>query len=859
MSIREDLELDIGPALRAVDSIEQRIATAFDQAAQVGAVAITDALAQQQFTLTPDADLSGVEGELADALASPPTIELDGDASAVGAAIGTAVDVTPTVQVDGDASDVTEAIDAAVAAADTTVDVVPTVDTSSIDAASGSLDGLGAAGDHVASVAALAGGSVGGLTEIASGLPGPAKGAAVALGAIATTAGLFFNEALSADTQTRRFHQSLGDLADDVDHIDVGGLNEDLSTLALRLGSDDDAVRGAVASLAELGKANGNTRGEIARTSEEVVGLAARAVALNPSLGDVGSVAERMSTALARGGRFAAQYGIALTSAEIQTRALRDTGKSTTDQLTQYDLAAAGAAISTERLGTHMRDDIDRGASSAEIRLASMKQRLSEAFERFGAPLIEPVIELFTELEPVAEDLGQVFADLARVGIPLFIGAVETIGPPLHLVTQIIGALLDAGEKITTVLDRVPGLNKGFVDFLGASNPGFKILGNAIDGTSDSTEGLKDAFADASAGIADSLANIDTQAGQHLGNAGDTVVDFSTVVQQSLQTAADAFTSKMPTISAAVDKALGDLKDGFNLGDFIADLDRQAGDIKNFFDNVAKLAGRGVDDVVEVLLEKGPVAGGQLAAALASANDKQFNATVASIRNFQSQTERGVQITEDTVGTLPGTFGQVARDVAKAFNIDLTTLTGPEFVQFVELLKKNIEDAKTAASQGGHDIGANLGDALAQAMLESLGGVRSASLRIVGTAVGVVQGGLGIRSPSRVFFDIGRQTVQGLVDGLDDVRPVESAAARLAAAVVPTQPVVVPVVTVSRSITATPTAAPVAPSTPHVVAGVPTLADGMQLHQHFLDTDPDVAQRAAMNAAAARVLLLERA
>jgi hypothetical protein len=141
----------------------------------------------------------------------------------------------------------------------------------------------------------------------------------------------------------------------------VGGLSGDIGDLALQLGSSDEAMLNATASFVTFGESTGASRDEIVQASNDINALALRAVALNPSLGDAGAVAERMTNALARGGRATTQFGIGLTSAEINARAMADTGKQNAAELTQFEKAAAGAAIATERLGESMGRTSRRG------------------------------------------------------------------------------------------------------------------------------------------------------------------------------------------------------------------------------------------------------------------------------------------------------------------------------------------------------------------------------------------------------------------------------------------------------------------------------------------------------------------
>ena len=253
--------------------------------------------------------------------------------------------------------------------------------------------------DSTSALSEAAQGALGGM----GGLGGAAGGAASSLGASAVAgagaaAGLFAfaQGAIDAEGAAQRFDLIAGGLGDDLKTIDVGGLSGDIGELALQLGSSDEAMLNATASFVTFAQSTGASNDEIVATSENINALALRAVALNPSLGDAGAVAERMTNALARGGRATTAFGIGLTSAEINARAMADTGKQNAAELTQFEKAAAGAAIATERLGNSMGTDFQAGSQNARTEWNRMTESLGEAAEQVGSSML-PAIENITE------------------------------------------------------------------------------------------------------------------------------------------------------------------------------------------------------------------------------------------------------------------------------------------------------------------------------------------------------------------------------------------------------------------------------------------------------------------------------
>ena len=353
--------------------------------------------------VTVTADTSEAEGAIADVTGEDVEIGVDADTSA-------AIDAIESVP-DGEV-EVTANTEQAEAALDQVSEKVQetTESTSALgDAATGALGSMGGLGG-------AAGGAASGLGLTA------AAGAGAAAGLFT-----FAQGAIDAESAAQRFELVTGNLGPSLQTIDVGGLSGDIGDLALQLGSSDEAMLNATASFVTFAQSTGAADDEIAATSENINALALRAVALNPALGDAGAVAERMTNALARGGRATTQFGIGLTSAEINARAMADTGKASAAELTQFEKAAAGAAIAVERLGGSMGEDFAAGSQNARTEWNRMTESLGEASEQVGStmlPAIENITEAVTEMaDGIANlDLGSALAGLWDISGPgLFI------------------------------------------------------------------------------------------------------------------------------------------------------------------------------------------------------------------------------------------------------------------------------------------------------------------------------------------------------------------------------------------------------------------------------------------------------
>jgi len=383
-------------------------------------------------TIRPQAD--GFEAELASALGGVPDQEITLTADADTSAAVDAVESVPDGEVE-----VTANTEQAEAALDQVSEKVQetTESTSALgEAATGALGGMGGLGG-------AAGGAASGLGATA------AAGAGAAAGLFA-----FAQSAIDAESAGQRFEMIAGTLGPELQTIDVGGLSGDIGDLALQLGSSDEAMLNATASFVTFGESTGATSDEIVSASNDINALALRAVALNPALGDAGAVAERMTNALARGGRATTAFGIGLTSAEINARAMADTGKQNATELTQFEKAAAGAAIATERLGQSMGEDFAAGSQNARTEWNRMTESLGEASEQVGStmlPAIENITEAVTELaDGIANlDLGTALAGLWDISGPgLFVNGITDAW---SAVTGMGNASMQAAGNVTAL------------------------------------------------------------------------------------------------------------------------------------------------------------------------------------------------------------------------------------------------------------------------------------------------------------------------------------------------------------------------------------------------------------------------
>jgi len=487
VALEEQLLLDISDALTNVGQLE----TALTSAASLFASSISDALSVLDSLQVGTVDASEVTTAIDTAVTAADLAPVvTADATAVTDDIDTAVaavdaQVTPTT----DAGSITSDIDAAVQAADATVplnidvsnlaaeidsavanadtnvtigadtgDATAQIDQLGQAAKSGgaNLDGIAKSAEGFGIAAALGKGEVGALRDVTGQLEGSAGAAGLGLVALTGTAAELFHIAAEGQVAENKFASSLGDVAEQVKHVEIGGLNEDLIGLATRTGNAKDQLLLADAKIADLGHSAGATNPQIAETATQINAIAIRATTMNPNLGQAGDVADRLAGAFARGGRALIPFGIALTSSEINARALADTGKATAKELTLFEKSAAGAALATERLGDHLGKDIDQGAKSAEVQIRSLKEEFHLALEELGKPLLDPVVRALREGMPLIALLATDLGELAQAVLPLFSKGIEAIAPLVGGASVAFGILLDVVKPIVDLLVAIP-------------------------------------------------------------------------------------------------------------------------------------------------------------------------------------------------------------------------------------------------------------------------------------------------------------------------------------------------------------------------------------------------------------------
>lgn len=347
------------------------------------------------------------------------------------------------------------------------------------DTAAGQTSNLGQSLSGVDAAGALAAGSMGNAKGAIAGL-GASTVPAVA-GALALAGGVYklAQAGIDATSAEQRFNDITKQLGITFDNIKVGSLSVSLQKLGTEFGSSTSQMQNSVATILQHANAAGFAGDKAKTYGENMVAMAAKAVAAKPSLGDIATVTEGLERAFARGGPSLSRYGLAIDQASIKALAMNETGAKTATQLTLQDKAYAGLTLAVQKYGAHLGTDIAKGADNAANKQKAFRAELTNTLEALGKPLVAPFFELIQSALPAVEAFGQVLASLATAAFPAIIQAVQIVTPILTTLADVFTTL---GPVITLAVDAFVGFKVvGVISaLLGTMASGALSLGIAL-------------------------------------------------------------------------------------------------------------------------------------------------------------------------------------------------------------------------------------------------------------------------------------------------------------------------------------------------------------------------------------------
>ena len=450
--LEETLALDVADALASISEVEDRMTKAASAAESAFSDAFSTALGEAQAF----ADLAG------EALGAALTAGADAGGDSLSEALAQFDEVGVEVTVD---SAEVDSVAADVADIGGSTDVTVTVDSAQVDevvaqveelsagvevpvSVSGDLGGGADPAQAVGGVSTAAGVATGGIAGLnrAAGKLIPVWGQVAIAGAgVAAVTKTMFDYAVTAETANKRLTQAYGDQTDALqDLTTVANLSPGVDTLkelTLATGSSGSQLKIFIANQAQLGIQAGATREQLLETGKGFALLANYVSAARPELGTADQVAAGLAGALARGGRFAAKFGLDVgATAEIAARASEQYSKPTAE-LSLWEKQTAGLSIALERLGPNLGATLDDNLDSPIIKMRSLERELKGVLSAAGEPLVDPLIAAMIALQPAVTGVAEVFGKFGGAVVPVLATALVPVAEALGAVADLFAAI----------------------------------------------------------------------------------------------------------------------------------------------------------------------------------------------------------------------------------------------------------------------------------------------------------------------------------------------------------------------------------------------------------------------------------
>ena len=240
-------------------------------------------------------------------------------------------------------------------------------------------------------------------------------------------------------------------------------LEEQLDTLRRSLGLSKAEFQQLALGMGQLQTAAGASREEAAAFAEEIFTAAGDIAAFNGRLEDADQVLGAIQAALR--GEFdpLEQFAIKLKQSDVNARALADTGKLTTQELSQLELQTASLAIIQEQLADEtgsLEEQFDTATVKSNIMKAAMVDLQTEVGDAL-IPIKLMALEFALRLIPTLEKIPGLIDDL--------VAGFKQLWQWGENVSKAMGDMWDAFERLV-------------VKFAGGIANPFRSLGGSIMG-----------------------------------------------------------------------------------------------------------------------------------------------------------------------------------------------------------------------------------------------------------------------------------------------------------------------------------------------------------------------------------------
>jgi len=226
-------------------------------------------------------------------------------------------------------------------------------------------------------------------------------------------------------------------------------LGEDIDRLANRLGLTTAEAQGLLIPVGQLATDMGLSRDEAADFASTMLEVGGALSEFNPAAGDTDAAISAIGAALRGENDPLEQFGIKLSAAKVNARALELTGKDLTSELTDQERAMAILSLVTDGAADEL-DQFREGQQSTISKTNETKARLRELKEVIGTELVQAL----GENEDAVDDVITALEDLS-----------EVVGPLIQLVAFLAGEVGDVVSRIGGISQSVKGAITAFKEW----------------------------------------------------------------------------------------------------------------------------------------------------------------------------------------------------------------------------------------------------------------------------------------------------------------------------------------------------------------------------------------------------------
>lgn len=419
---------------------------------------------------------------------------------------------------------------------------------------------------------------------------------------------------------------------------------------------------------------------------------------------------------------------------------------------------------------------------------------LLPAVERLAASLVKTFAQmgpLFDELVKQAPALVSNFVSLTDALVTILdlsapiINFFAELGSFVTRVTSITG-LFTTLDELVNGTDKATSSTKGYADQqkeaaaadraraqqASSLTATFQGLSSEVERLSTTSTLSRQQVDFLTIGIGNLRGKSDTELtaiAQRLGVNADAFKTWRDAVVQRIAELTNTVQQQLPSVAGIING----LGDNVSPQGLLQGLQQGTTAVENFQKNIQTIrerSGPEVDGLIAEILKLGPVVGGKLAQQIVNAGPYLAKVLADQYAALKGANDRMTAYVRDTFGPeFLAATGGAAQEAADAFGVGLEAMAPTARRQAalasIALLEGFMGIAQTLG-QIAPELGAQLSAGIALGIQRNLQVVVQSTNEMIQASINAANAAAGIRSPSRVFYEIGQQLIAGLDQGI---------------------------------------------------------------------------------------------